>query len=302
MNWKVKVLMHSVLPHLPYGDNLHYWMQKNITKRIPRSVPRFDRAVEHAEKHLGACKRYSKIGLSDTVFFEFGAGWDLPIQLLFYAAGVNRQVIIDLNNLARKELINDAITRILQRKPLFAKRLPEKLINGNLEHDLRNFYGIEYIAPCDARATGLSANSIDFITSTETLQLIPVEDLKRIMVECYRILKPGAFMSVTVDYDDHYAFFDSGISVYNFLKYSDSEWVEYNPSNHYQNRLRHTDYVKLFEAVGFRIIENHITPGNDSDLEAIRSLTLNDQFRNYAVEDLSIHDAYFVIQKPTEIF
>jgi hypothetical protein len=66
------------------------------------------------------------------------------------------------------------------------------------------------------------------------------------MRECHRLCHSGSVLSLKIDYSDHYANADLTISKYNFLRYSAAEWRKYNPSLHYQNRLRHCDYRKIF--------------------------------------------------------
>jgi hypothetical protein len=53
-------------------------------------------------------------------------------------------------------------------------------------------------------------------------------------------------MSALIDYRDNVSYGDPGISIYNFLTFSDAEWARWNPRLSYQNRLRHSDYFKLF--------------------------------------------------------
>ena len=53
---------------------------------------------------------------------------------------------------------------------------------------------------------------------------------------------------------DHYSFFDPGISAFNFLKFSEPTWSLINSSVHYQNRLRASDFRRLHEDAGFRLL------------------------------------------------
>ncbi len=49
------------------------------------------------------------------------------------------------------------------------------------------------------------------------------------------------------------------------------------------NRLRHSDYLRLFQEAGFRIIEQSTTAGNPPQAVVAN---LAPQFRNYAPDDL----------------
>ena len=50
-------------------------------------------------------------------------------------------------------------------------------------------FGIDYLAPRDARATGLDAESIDFVTSTNTLDARIPRKTGTILRECRRLLR-----------------------------------------------------------------------------------------------------------------
>src|SRR5205823_13839725 len=90
--------------------------------------------------------------------------------------------------------------------------------------ELEEIYGIDYRAPCDAKKTGLPSLSVDYITSTSTLEHIPPEAIRLILRECYRVLRDRGVISLLIDYNDHYTYSDHKISVYNFLRYSDWVW------------------------------------------------------------------------------
>ena len=296
MNWKLKALMHNVMPLIPGGDRGHFWIQRHVTKKIPRSEQRLLQAVSAAEKHIDSFLRYSGTRLDEAVFYEFGAGWDLVTQLTFFALGTNRQIIVDLKPLLRADLANDSAKRIRNLTGYDFRRVPEKAIGNDMAHDLLKYYGIEYFAPYDARHTSLPESSVDFITSTETIPHIPEQDLKSILAECARILKPGGIMSMTTNYDDLYSYFDQSISAYNFLKFSDTWWRLFNPARHFQSRLRHSDYVRLFAGVGFEIVEEEKKPTTPQDFDYLSGLKLADKFHGYTLEDLATHGAHFVVR------
>src|SRR5262249_13944634 len=154
----------------------------------------------------------------ESVFYEFGAGWDLASPLSFWALGVGRQVLVDIRDLLRLATLNHTIGLFGQ----ISVELPRRP-GGALAalSELGPRYGIEYRAPCDARQTGLLARSLDCVTSSNTLEHVPPEDIRAILRECHRCLRDDGVMSFLIDYQDHYSYFDANISGYNFLRYSD---------------------------------------------------------------------------------
>ena len=236
------------------------------------------------------------------MFYEFGAGWDLIGPLAFYAFGVENQILIDVRKLLRPSLVNESIEqfkRMASSDGLL--RQPVKYLNGAegaFATQLKEFYGIDYSAPRDPKHTGFESGTIDCITSTSTLEHIPLPEIKRLLEECHRVLRHGGIMSFIIDYGDHYSYFDPGISAYNYLRYSDATWAFFNPSLHYQNRLRHPDYLNLLKAAGFQILEEQRYGDSPANRKILGSFAVQKRFRSYRLEDLVVGSALIVSRKP----
>jgi SAM-dependent methyltransferase len=258
MYWKYKATLQSLFSIIPFGEHINYLFQKRITKTLPIKEIELKQKLLWTQKHIENFQKYNSSHLSEATFYEFGAGWDMAQPLLFYTMGVDHQIIVDIRRLVRPELISNSIKIIEHLNEVFTfPRLPKTHIKDKLDFEsvFLKFYGIQYKAPSDARKTGLSDNSIDCITSTNTLEHIPPNEIKAILKECYRILKEDGILSFQIDYQDHYSYFDKNISVYNFLKFNQGTWnTFFNPSLHYQNRLRHKEYLQLFSESGFTAI------------------------------------------------
>ena len=165
--------------------------------------------------------------------------------------------------------------------------------------ELREKYGIDYRAPGDARATQLPDNTAHLVYSSATLEHIPPAELRAILRECKRILQPGGRMCFTIDYHDHYASSDKSIGYMNFYRFSEEEWRRYNPGTHYQNRLRHSDYVRLFEEEGLALLENRriYDTWSETDLERVR---IHADFERYSRDDLVTSNGFFVLADAQE--
>ena len=159
----------------------------------------------------------------------------------------------------------------------------------------KNFY---YCAPKDARDTGFEKDYFDFASSTEVFEHVPEKDLYNILVETYNILKPGGIFILKIDYRDHWAFFDKKISIYNYLKYSEQEWDKYNPSLHYQNRLRHIDHIEIIKKTSFEIVSIDLNLPNNEELIQLKSLKVSEKFKKYSINDLSIKSSIIILRKP----
>jgi SAM-dependent methyltransferase len=294
MNWKLKGLAQSALSRVPYAGAINYWGQKYVT-RAHDPVPAVEDRLGKARWFLG---RYGEHGGADpgvSQFFEFGAGWDLAGPLSLYSLGVNRQHIVDITPCARLELVNGVIAE-LNRRGSELPRPPGAPLPSLAELEPR--FGIRYRAPADARATSLPRASVDCIVSTYTMEHIPEPDLRAILAESLRILKPAGLMLSLIDYQDHYSYRDPAISVYNFLQYSDWQWRWFNSSLHYQNRLRHSQYHRLFAEAGFEILEEELKRPEDRDLARFRKLRLAPAFHSFTAGDLTILASGMVCRRP----
>jgi hypothetical protein len=204
------------------------------------------------------------------------------------ASGAARVYAYDLKRIATVEQVN-AIIAQLQRV------LPGEWPQISKLDDLSARYRIEYCAPADARATRLPARSVDFVCSTSTLEHVPCIEIRAILAECGRIASDHALLSFIVDYHDHYRSADPSITHFNFYRFSEAEWVHFNPPGQYQNRMRHCDYLRIFAECGFEIIEGRrVTPPWAAE-ELARTAVCH-TFRAYTVEDLMTTSGFFLMR------
>src|SRR4051795_2400592 len=147
MRWVAKAALQRGMGFVPQGERLNYLFQRHVARSLPADESVFRRKFSRALQHLRAYDEHGpETPPADAVFYEFGAGWDLAIPLSYAALGVGRQVLVDIRPSARVELVNDSLAR-LELEPV------QSLV------ELEKRFEIEYLAPRDARATGLPAES-----------------------------------------------------------------------------------------------------------------------------------------------
>ncbi|WP_339929970.1 class I SAM-dependent methyltransferase [uncultured Brevundimonas sp.] len=291
MHWKTKAGLFWVFEKAPFGRLFYDQVQRRVTRTIPRTD--YSNPLVRTEAHAAAFRR-NGLDLSEIQYFEFGAGWDLLHPLGLWCMGVNRQLVVDLSPLAKPAYINHTLDHFRRQPPETAIRQPGATVTDWV--DLQKEYGIDYQAPADAAATGLADGVIDACATTSTLEHIPRDALGRILKELKRICRPGAIISMAIDYTDHYAHRGGQISHYNFLQFSGAEWTAFNPGIHYQNRLRHSDFRKLFETAGFRILED--TPETLPDWEVqLGRQAISWDFADYSIDDLAATSGTFVLTR-----
>ncbi|MCC7437043.1 MAG: class I SAM-dependent methyltransferase [Armatimonadetes bacterium] len=303
MKWIAKAALQKMFSIIPGGRSLNYLAQHYLTRSLPSSDSDFFDKITIALHHCAVLDRQmTGTKVDDLAFYEFGVGWDMLTPLIYYMHGVRNQTIIDIKHGLKLELMNHALQRLAihhniveQMAGKALQRIDTTPINNIA--DLQSRFGITYHAPMDARVTGFAANSIDVLTTTSVLEHIPAKDIPAILTESRRVLKPNGIVSFVVDPKDHYWFFDKSITMFNFLKFSNSIWNIINSSQTYQNRLRYSDYITLFHEAGFRIVEEEKITATPTELAELQQLQLAPRFKEYTLDDLGVVELRVAMQK-----
>ncbi len=115
--------------------------------------------------------------------------------------------------------------------------------------------GIYYSAPRDILdVVDFPKARPDFFLSSSTFEHIPKDILMSILLHLRTLLKRGAYLSLHIDYSDHFSHSDSECGRNHFLQYSDKKFKKMNTWVCYQNRLRHMHYKEMFQRAGYSII------------------------------------------------
>ncbi len=313
MGWKVKALVQNAIARLPsrVSYELYYRVQRRFGGlRDPDPVPTLVGGIT-------AWKRLLRQGLDPVgkTFFEVGTGRSLAMPLAYWLMGAAATITVDVNPYLKSALVFDDIRAICRNEPrtreLFGPHLvPERFdalrdLGGNPHTGLGELFaatGIRYLCPADAAATGLPDASVDVHTSFMVFEHIPPEVLSGILAEARRIVKPGGVLVHRIDYSDHFSHSDARISPINFLRYSDGAWARIAGNRYmYQNRLRHDDYVRMFESAGTAVTDVQA----DTDRRAVavlanQILPLDERFAGKPREVLAITGAWITARRGLE--
>lgn len=293
--WRGKAVLQRVLSSVPNGERWNYRLQR-ATGGLPLSDDKLRAAVAIAGQHVETYRRHADDNLGRAHFFEFGAGWDLHIPVTHFALGVERQSVYDLNPHVKEDLVAEMHARLTAMLDGTARqRLEGAQLDPTSVEGVTRPFGITYTAPGDARSTSLADGSVDCVTSTSTLEHIPPADIVDILEECRRILRPGGVCSFRIDYRDHFSYFDSSIGPHNFLRFSERAWHRYNSSLQFQNRLRHRDYIDLFERSGFSVVADVTDLPTKDERKRLDELPLAPEFAKRPTEDLEILGTHVVL-------
>ena len=105
-------------------------------------------------------------------------------------------------------------------------------------------------------------------------------------------------MCHVIDMSDHFEHGDKSISRVNFLKFGKFVWAltGLNPQN-YQNRLRHFEFVEMFQSAGFELIEEIAEPDAGA-LESLKEITICKRYSRVPHEQLAILTSLLLVRNP----
>jgi len=302
-NWKLKAIVQKGISYFPQKEKINYWFQKRVTKGVELSDDHFRNKITHSKDHLYYFRKHSSKELKECNVLELGTGWYPIVPIAMYLSDVEEVISIDLRDWVKRENMYKTIRTFQEWRQrgeldLFLDYINEEkwkslgaIVDEQKElKETCEIIGLKRIIG-DARKTDLESASIDLICSNNTFEHIPENILEDILKEFKRVLKPGGVMSHFIDMTDHFAHFDSSITIYNFLKYSDRKWKRIDNSIQPQNRMRFKDYKAMYENQDIEISEEKIRPGNR---EEVASVSLAAKYKDYTVEEIAISHGYIV--------
>jgi hypothetical protein len=294
MNWKVKACLDGMKSVLPFQVKFRA-LKRKLFGYKPDPVE-YEMVLVHALKLL---KNVGEV--RDKVCLEIGSGWEPIIPIIFRAAGARAVYLTDLYSLICPESLQVALSFLESKRRFIRDRvglsLPEFVHTASPKGAAAMLadLGLIYLAPCNCQSlTVLPDHSIDVIYSHNVLEHIPETVLRGIFAEAYRLLRQMGLMAHIIDNSDHWQHADPRISRLNFLQHSDLVWrlTCLNPQN-FQNRLRHSDYIRLFTSAGFQIAKCEVNV-NENALRDLAKLNLSRDFRKYQPSDLASLSSYIV--------
>lgn len=311
MKWKTKALVQNVIASLPNDISYksYYFFQRTVG-----GLKNFNPTA----KLIAAKKVWQQIIASeykpiDKVFCEIGTGRIPIVPIGYFLMGAKKTVTIDLNPYMKLELLIESLD-FMKNNPsivrdalgdFFNKDRFELLMQidiseqTNLETILKSLR-IEYIAPGDARNIEVESDFFDFYVSCTVFEHVSQDVLYDIVKESRRVLKPNGLSIHRIDYSDHFSHSDKDISAINFLQYSDKTWDRYAGNRYmYMNRLRHSEFVKLFKDSGYTI-EREQADHSDSVAQLLNHFEVDTRFKNMSKEDLAITAAWFTLNPNKE--
>lgn len=308
MHWRLKGGIQKTLGVIPFGEPLHYEMQKRAGG-LRRFDAELDRKIDDWRLMVGHLDSVG-VPVAGTRFLEMGTGWYPTFPFCLFLAGAKSVITVDLNRFLKRELtirMTDALSRFLRVMAEATGRSEGQLAAQQraLAAAVRHGASLQdatdgvvvYRAPSDAAATELPAASVDAVFSNSVLEHVPPSAIERCYTEARRILRAGGVTFHSVNCGDHYAYVDRRVHQLNYLQFSDADWRMWNNRFLYQNRLRAIDFVDMARAAGFTIEVDTSRP-HPMRLQQLDTIKVHSQFARYSREQLSITSIDFIGRNP----
>jgi hypothetical protein len=315
VRWYIKAVVQKTIGNLPFGTQLNYFFQKNITKRVILTDFIFDDILSHYIHFKKLLNENTAIkNFNETTFLELGTGWHPIMPLLFSLENAKEVCTVDLNFHVRKE-------NILRLISFFENRIQHQFFKENkIEIDENRWQMLMKIkselqkssSPSliklnelfsqmnvkfyngDAAKLNFENKNFDICFSVNTLEHIYQPMLQDILQNYVQHTNSSGYHLHVIDMNDHFSHIDSSITKYNYLQYSKEQWKLLDNNLQPQNRLRITDFENIFRTINLSIIKEDSMP---AEMESFNSIMLHPDFKQYKAERCAIPNTTLLLQK-----
>jgi hypothetical protein len=275
MPWWAKMVVKIVLARLPVPYDV--WSRVSVFRHGRMDEPKF--AVDAVRTHCDVCAPPDRFTM-----LELGPGDTVASAVVAKALGASRSFLVDVGAFATADLTPYLGLAAFMRAAGLAPPPVERA--RSLAELLRSCDSV-YMTGGMQSLRSLDSLSIDVCWSNAVLEHVRLSDVAPTLTELRRIVRGR--MSHQIDLRDHVA--DS----LNNLRFSQRIWESrlLAGSGFYTNRLRPSDWMRLFEDAGFRLVS--VTAQRWSEAP-IRRSALHREFREMPDDDLLVWGLHIVCE------
>jgi hypothetical protein len=273
--WHAHALGLTVQHFVPFSDSLR-WLKRRLFGYAP-DLSNLWSAYLGAERIMDLSKRHG-LSLAGATILEIGSGWFPVIPMVLAAEGAGRVYMTDVKA-HQDDSTFEATRRYLSEK--WADRQPS----------LRE---LRYLAPFDPAA--IPDASVDLVFSRAVLEHIREGDIAALLAQIRPKMKPGGLHVHLIDNSDHFEHRDKSISRVEFL--TRTAWLHnliWRAVGDGENRLRHSEYRRVFEAAGYDIVADEPTVC-ERTRAAVPQLRLQAPWRSMSPDEIAAIESIYVLR------
>jgi SAM-dependent methyltransferase len=226
--------------------------------------------VERAKKILEMCEKYRAIQNGDKLL-EIGTGWlhwESTILRLFYDVEITLFDVWDNRQFGSYqrylEQLDEVIDGELAMSALQHKRvhtLLRTIQRANSFDEVYDLLGFRYVVNPSGTLEKFQDHAFTVIFSSNVLEHVERSILPKFIRDFHRLLKPGGHSIHQIDLGDHLAYYDSSVSLKNYLRYSAKTWRRYFENDvQYFNLVQRPEWLDIFQEAGFELVEGETVP------------------------------------------
>ena len=306
-HWLIKAAVHRAISALPNRQAWNGLLQKWITRSTQLTPQAFEDKTRECCRHLTALRAvYPK---QDFTVLEVGTGWLPIIPVGLWLCGARELWTFDIDPLVKTERLLGILRYYsdVAKAGTLSTLLPEvrqdriQKLNAVLSSaraeqapaTVLEQLNIHYLVQ-GAQQTSLADGTIDYFVSSGVLEYVPRVFLPQVLREFYRVGVSGAAMSHRLNLVDQYSYFDSNITAFNFLKFTEQKWAWLDSPLMSQNRLRMDAYRTLLRDTGFELLKEENVSGTEEDLAKVE---LAPEFRQISRADLLVIHSFITARR-----
>ena len=176
-----------------------------------------------------------------------------------------------------------------------ATKILEKVAVCESFDDVYRELSFRYVLGAEEAYKSVPTETLDLIFSSDVLEHVPTSQVKSMLDEHYRMLRPGGVSGHQIVLTDHLRIYDRSVHPKNYLKFSERTWnLFYANDVQYINRLQMNNWSDLIKRQGFEL-ETIVRDRVD-----LSGISISEQFRTPAVEDLDVAVVNMIAHKPIE--
>ena len=314
-NWRVKLLAQNTIGLLP--GNIGFRMNERLTRFVRggmeerQDLPRrFLKGLENIDFIRSTMGGFT---IRDKTVLELGTGWHGVDLVIFHLLGAKTIITIDHHAHLTHDNLVLSIKALFENKDVLSRLttlggLPERI--SSLEAQiaqpdsltaLLKLLSVDYKIVTSAQYKNLAIEheSVDLFYSYSVLQRIPephLQDLLRVVSE---LMSDDAVAFHVTDQKDinSQGHVDTGLWGLDYLRHSERVFHLFlSPRFSSQNRLRESDFLKLFDGAGIPPV--HVTGFClQSDIDRLKTFEVAKRFEGKTLEDLATRRSRIVSRK-----
>lgn len=297
MDWRLKLIGERIVTTLPssIGMYLHRMVQSRFTRVHQGNQSLGGRLVQKCASICKYADDVTSFRFDGKRVLELGTGWHGSDIAVFYVLGASEIHTCDVLPHLDVNLLKQMLRGVIDNSdyvaaangvaPETVKARASRVMAASDLPEALGLMKVRYHAPSVLYNTTLPDDYFDLFYSHSVLQRICPQDLYRCLIKARKCLRNGAYGLHVIHHSDHNARHDRKLNSMAYLQYGNAyDWLQSKQFN-YQNRLRHSEFIGVFQECGFKVVGEEVTR---ADVAFVGKMKLAKRFHGIPIDDLAI--------------